>query len=449
MHPADIGIETAILQHLSEIPLFIAADYERGVGRFNNAFTELPSNMGIGATSSPVLAGAAGRLTGIESRSIGINLLFAPVVDVNSNPENPIINIRSYGDVPEEVTRSALAFIAEVERYGVIATVKHFPGHGGTDVDSHQGLPSIGEESNLLEEGLRPFIATLSGDRSPGAVMTGHIAVPLMDETGVPATLSPPMVRYLRGDIGYSGLIVTDDLRMGAVVNNYSLRERLLYALKAGNDILLTPEATEDAIEILVAAIENGELDEGIVQIAVTRVIGTKMRRCIEGRGYRRHIASIEKFEPGRPVAKYLAQRAITANHDQPEVPRSISRVAHFANYSGSQTVASAMASFDRLVQNEDTSAGDLLVVLYARLREGSGSAGFDKRTLADIRKLLSSNRDHLIVVLGNPYLASHFSGSDILVGYDQSSSTVAAVIDIIEGRQQATGVLPVRLSGR
>ena len=443
MHPVDIALESAILQHRSAIPLFIAADYERGVGRFNNAFTELPSNMGIGATRSAALAAAAGRLTGIESRSIGVNLLFAPVVDVNSNPENPIINIRSYSDDPSLVTRTAMSFIVEVEKYGVTATVKHYPGHGGTDVDSHAGLPIV--ESASLAEGLEPFGATLSDSLAPGAVMSGHVSVPSMDATGVPATMSRSVIDHLRDEFQYTGLVVTDDLRMGAVARQYSLKQRVLTALLAGNDILLTPESITTAINVVVEAVEAGDVDEALVTRSVVRIITAKRKSCIEGRSFRKHANLIEEFVPGKAVAEYIASRAVTANFNQ-DGPFPISQIEHFANYSGSQTIAHAQKQFDAIV-DEGSGAGTTLIVLYARLVEGSGSAGFSEQRLAEIRTILDGNRHHLIVILGNPYLAAQFPGSNMLIGYDQSASTVKAVIDVIGGRGQAAGKLPVDIS--
>src|SRR5690606_24829544 len=182
LDPEEVFEETQRLQAATPVPLFFAADYERGTGRFNNALTELPSNMALGATRDTVLAAAAGRLTAIESRALGINLLFAPVVDVNNNPDNPIINIRSYGEDPALVGAMATAFVREAQRHGVLTTLKHFPGHGNTTTDSHARMGTVGSDFAELDSiELRPYRDVLTGPHPSAGVMTAHLWVPALD----------------------------------------------------------------------------------------------------------------------------------------------------------------------------------------------------------------------------------------------------------------------------
>ena len=448
MHPEDIAIQTAILQYQADIPLFFAADYERGVGRFNNSFTELPSNMGIGATGNPVFAAAAGRLTGIEARSIGVNFLFAPVVDVNTNPANPIINIRAYGDSPVNVTNFAAAFIDEVERFGVISTVKHFPGHGSSSVDSHSDIPRVDVGLAELEAvDLVPFRKLLSRTNPPGAIMIGHIAATAMDKSGSPASLSNSVITgQLRQSEKFEGLIITDDLRMDAVARRYALEERLLMSLRAGTDILLTPERPLVAIDLIQRAIEAGELDEEIVNRAAYRIVTAKLNRCIDSPNVRHDVPYIRSEAPGQPIANIIAARAITiinGEHLRVPVPESTS-LLQLANFEGAQSIEHAMKLFEPLDVETDKRPELAAVILYARLREGRGSAGMLPGQMASIRDHLQSAGMQVVIILGNPYLAREFRfGIPVVVGYDQSESTVNAILAVLAGTEMAHGHLP------
>ena len=182
MKPRDVFERTRQLQQVADVPLLFAADYERGVGRFTNRLTELPSNMAVGATRDTVFAAAMGRLTAVESRAIGINIVFAPVVDVNSNPDNPIINIRSYGEEPELVGRMAGAYVREAQQYGLQTTLKHFPGHGDTAVDTHARMAVVrGSRAELDSVELRPYRMIVRQEVPPAAIMSAHLWVQAVD----------------------------------------------------------------------------------------------------------------------------------------------------------------------------------------------------------------------------------------------------------------------------
>lgn len=455
MHPEDVAIQSGILQHETQIPLFFAADYERGAGRFNNSWTELPSNMGLGATGNVVNASAAGRLTGIESRSIGINLLFAPVLDVNTNPDNPIINIRSFGDSPEVAATMGAAFIREVERYGVIATAKHFPGHGSSSTDSHSEVPVVDLPMDVLEtQDLFPFAELIKSgnvDTQPGAIMIGHVAASALDASGLPASLSKTVIRdYLRDDIGFNGLVVTDDLRMGAAARAYPIELRLELALNAGVDILLTPGDATRAIDVVRSHVRSGRIGVDVIDAAVRNILATKIGICA-GKGFRHHAALIRENAPGKAVAGELARRAVTlVRSDSIRFPEGYRiEMLQVSNFSGAQSIENGMRLFSRLEEKYSSGRPLQVAVVYARLQEGRGTAGLQEGQMELIERHLDGSTESLVVILGNPYLGLHFTdGTPVLVGYDQSESTAQALIDVIEGRARATGRLPFEYRG-
>src|SRR2546430_12217051 len=262
------------MQELAKYPLLISADLVAGSGMRFDDTVNFPWNMAIAATGNPDYARRAGELTGREARAMGIQQIYAPVSDVNNNAANPVINVRSYGEDPIDVGRFVAAFVAGAQRAGVIATAKHFPGHGDTATDSHRGLPEIDvtrERLNSIE--LVPFRAAV--DAGVGAVMTGHIGLPLIDSTEItplpkdvklnpietdqdgellsakatmPTTLSPVMNGILRNDLHFDGLIVTDAMSMSGLTLYFSQEEASVRAIEAGADLLLKPADPDAAL---------------------------------------------------------------------------------------------------------------------------------------------------------------------------------------------------------
>src|SRR5690606_38986173 len=225
------------LQAIAPVPLLNTADFEAGVGFRIAGATQFPRLMAFGAARDERLAEEAGRITGEEARALGVHVNFAPVVDVNNNPRNPVINTRSYGEDPEMVGRLASAYIRGLESAGVAATLKHFPGHGDTDVDSHLGLPIIKHPRSRLDQmELVPFRAGIAAGAD--AVMTAHIELPELDPTPqTPTTLSAPIVQgLLRKELGFDGLIYTDSMGMAGVAALYSPGEAAVRAVKARSE---------------------------------------------------------------------------------------------------------------------------------------------------------------------------------------------------------------------
>ncbi|MBI3189955.1 MAG: beta-N-acetylglucosaminidase, partial [Ignavibacteriales bacterium] len=227
-------------QEWSDIPLLVAADFEWGSAMRIRRGTRFPEAMAVGATRDTLLAYQMGKVIGKETRAMGIHQNYAPVADVNNNPDNPVINTRSFGEDPKLVAEMACAFTSGMQSENVLATAKHFPGHGDTHVDSHIDLPSVNVSRSRLDSlELYPFRELFK--RNVASVMVAHLTVPSIDSTkGLPSTLSKPFITgLLKQELGYTGLIVTDALDMGAIVNKFGSDSTAIFAVEAGTDVLL------------------------------------------------------------------------------------------------------------------------------------------------------------------------------------------------------------------
>ncbi|MYC89648.1 MAG: serine hydrolase [Gemmatimonadales bacterium] len=285
------------LQASADVPLLVAADFESGAGfRVSGVYalpnmlempgaTVLPPAMALGAADDEDDAYSAGRITGIEARALGVHITFSPVLDVNNNPANPIINTRSFGEDPERVAALGAAFIRGAREAGLLATAKHFPGHGDTGTDSHVALPIIpGDRARLDSLELVPFRRAIA--EGVDAVMTAHVAAPgILGAGAPPATLSPYfMTDMLRDDLGFDGVLFTDALDMAAIADDYGASEAAIRSLEAGSDVLLMPREPLRAIAAVVGAVRTGRLTAGRIEASVRRVLELKARaRLHEG----------------------------------------------------------------------------------------------------------------------------------------------------------------------
>jgi beta-glucosidase len=280
---AEIALRTHEFQTWAPIPLLIAADIEEGVGQRFAGATQGPPLMAIGAVAQRDLAQAIdlarqyGALTADEARAIGLNWLLGPVVDVNNNPDNPVINVRSFGDDPAIVGQLAAAYIAGARQRPILTAAKHFPGHGDTAIDSHLELPVIPHDrARLAAIELPPFAAAIAA--GVDAVMSAHLQIPALDST-YPATLSRSILTdLLRTELGFDGLIVTDALVMGAIARRYGANEAPVLAVEAGADILLMPVDPPGAIEAVAQAVESGRIAPERIRESVERIWRSKAR---------------------------------------------------------------------------------------------------------------------------------------------------------------------------
>ena len=267
------------LQQDSKLPLLIAADFELGVSNRLNGTTAFPNAMAIGATGKREYAEAFGRITGQEARAIGVHWNFFPVADVNSNPDNPIINTRSFGEDPQQVGDLVAAYIRGAHSAGLLTTAKHFPGHGDTATDSHLGTAQVtGDRARLDSVELPPFRKAI--EAGIDSIMVAHVTVPALDPNpNAVATVSPQIVTgLLKNDLRFQGIVVTDALDMGALTRLYSadIGREAVDAFKAGNDVLLIPPDLGAAYRAVVAAVGSGEISESRLDASVLKILKTK-----------------------------------------------------------------------------------------------------------------------------------------------------------------------------
>ncbi|NLZ38884.1 MAG: beta-N-acetylhexosaminidase [Firmicutes bacterium] len=278
----------ALLNSLKEtnaantIPLFLAVDEEGGrISRLPDELIKLPTNQAVGEVNNPTFAYEIGRLLAAQLKAYGFNLNFAPVLDINSNPLNPVIGDRSYGSVPDIVSRLGLQNIRGMKEGGVIAVAKHFPGHGDTEVDSHVRLPVLNLDISRLDKfELVPFKNAIAAGNID-AIMIAHILLPKIDPQ-YPASLSKKIITdLLKERLNFKGLVVTDDLTMGAIVENYSLEEAAVQALKAGSDLLLVCHDVQGQFKVLEAikeAVISGVIPEAQINKSVFKILKLKQR---------------------------------------------------------------------------------------------------------------------------------------------------------------------------
>ncbi|MBD2425130.1 glycoside hydrolase family 3 N-terminal domain-containing protein [Phormidium sp. FACHB-1136] len=280
---AEVGLKTEELQTLAQVPLLIAADIEEGVGQRFSGATWFPPPMALAEIAKRDLpqaeayAEAMGAVTAEEALAIGLNWVLAPVADVNNNPENPVINVRAFGDTPEIVAALTTAFVCGAQRQGALTTAKHFPGHGDTAVDSHLELPTLPHNWERLQRvELPPFQALIAA--GVDTVMTAHLTIPALDRQ-YPATLSDrTLTRLLREKMGFTGLIVTDALIMGAITRTYGPYEAAVLAVEAGADVLLMPTDPEGCIKAVVEAVTTGRIPPERIADSVERLWRAKQR---------------------------------------------------------------------------------------------------------------------------------------------------------------------------
>ncbi|MBS3819020.1 glycoside hydrolase family 3 C-terminal domain-containing protein [bacterium] len=466
------------LQEKADVPLLIASDLERGLGNQIGEATLFPPLMSIGATRSEELAYQMGKITAVEARAVGIHLTYAPVVDVNINPQNPIISTRSLGEDPEQVARLAAAFIRGCQENGLMATAKHFPGHGDTDVDSHSELPVVeGDMERLNSVEILPFERAVQAGVQ--AVMTAHIHVPVLDPTpNLPATLSPVIIgRLLRDKLGFDGLIVTDAMGMGGVTSLYSPEEAALKAVKAGVDCLLLPPETEKVIETLAARVKKGEISETTINSSVRRILTAKAKLGL----YKKKLVDIEALDRVIASQKHIqkAEKAFRASVTLVQnkgdiLPLSCEdkKISVFSLssdkgdfYAGRTFIeevkkrcdsvhefyADAMTG-EKFIEEavEKSSDSDLRVIsLFSSLRARKGSVGLDERHVELINELAEDEIPLLVISFGSPYFLKSFPEVEGYVcAYRRASIAQRAAVEAVFGEIGFQGRLPVSIPG-
>ena len=474
------------LQAISRYPLLNSADFETGLGFRLEGATTFPRNMAFGAAGDDQLAYQAGRITAEEGRAVGVQLNFAPVVDVNNNPRNPVINTRSYGEDPEAVGRLASAYVRGLQEGGMLATLKHFPGHGDTDVDSHLGLPIIKDPRDTLEHvELPPFKAGIAA--GAGAVMTAHIEMPALDPTpNTPTTLSRPIVSgVLRKELEFNGLIVTDSMQMAGVAALYKPGDAAVRAVKAGNDIILHSADNAAAFEAIKAAVASGEIPRAQIDASVTRILRAKAMTGLNRiRGVNLdQVANIVGGRAHQAVADEVSQRSITLiKDDRGDVPLKAPHDAHVLylsvlDFPGGWRIAAPSRTFipelkkhypnvTSIELSERSSANEIelvramvprfdAVVASVFVRASSGSGRMDLpanmqsllRTVA--RQTSATHAPFVTVLFGNPYTAAFLPELPaMLLTYDFYDRAERSAVRAVTGDAPIGGKLPIGIPG-
>nr|WP_295974527.1 beta-N-acetylhexosaminidase [uncultured Bacillus sp.] len=269
----------------NRLPLFFGADQEGGqISRLPDSVQNLPSALTIGNKNNPKFANEIGRILGKELKNFGFNLDFAPVLDVNSNPNNPVIGNRSFGSNPDIVSTFGIEMMKGIQSEKVIPVVKHFPGHGDTSADSHLELPTVNKSLGELEQlEMIPFKEAV--ENGADVVMVAHILFPQIDPV-YPSSMSKKIITdMLRGQLGFNGVVITDDITMGAIVNQYSIAQAAVQSVKAGSDIILVAHGNsyiQSVIQAIKSAVENGEITEDRIDDSAARIIHLKQSYSLE-----------------------------------------------------------------------------------------------------------------------------------------------------------------------
>ncbi len=485
--PGPLGIERSqayptaavanLLQSRAKIPLLIGADFERGTAMRLEEGNSFPHAMAVAATGRPADAYTVGRITALEARAVGVQWIFAPVADVNSDPANPIINIRSFGEDPKRVSEFVQAYIRGVQDNGALATAKHFPGHGETNVDSHLSLPTVGSDLAHLDTiELAPFRAAIAADTS--TIMTGHLAVPALEaDRELPTTFSTKITTdLLRRKMGFDGLIVTDALNMGGIALRYPTGEAAVRSLLAGSDLLLVFENTQAAFAGLREAAASGRLPMSRINDAVTHVLRAKARFDL----YQKTRVSLDALTTsfGKPefarAAADIANRGITLLRDgQHLLPLDATqpRRALLVNIAGdpdpspgldleqeirhrvdSLQVLRADARFDTVdtLKLPDPSSYDVMIVaLFVRITNAKGSIGLPGDQAAFVHRLLASDKPVIVACFGNPYLAANFPEAKTwLAAFSSADVAQHAAGRALFGQIAIGGRIPVGVPG-
>lgn len=328
--PTEMATKLNALQYLSPTPLLVSADFEAGAGfRARGGYfvpnaidlggaTLFPHNMAVGASREEQLAFEYGKVTALEGRALGVHIAFAPVLDVNNNPANPVIGVRSFGEDPQVVAKLGAAMIRGIQQHGMIATAKHFPGHGDTEVNSHLGLPIIPVSRERLDRiELPPFAAAIKA--GVGAIMTAHLALPAVSGDSTPATISPAVMRdLLRRDLGFGGILSTDAMDMRGVLATMGLAEATKRAVEAGNDVILMPTDIAGSIDAIVAGVREGRYPEARIDSSARRLLELKERLGLHQNRYvdLTKVRSVVGDAEHWATAQRVAERGITLVKD-------------------------------------------------------------------------------------------------------------------------------------
>jgi beta-N-acetylhexosaminidase len=489
---------TKRLQSHARVPLLIASDLEAGMGmRFADTWYWPPA-MAVAASGDPSLAEREGKQVAIEAKSVGINWILAPVADVNVAPDNPVINARSFGEQPDDVSKYVQAFIRGVHSEGLLATAKHFPGHGDTHTDSHRALPILDVTRERLDRiELVPFRAAI--DAGVDSVMMGHLAVPALDPTPaptvtaaqrdnryaaganeapsnatLPATISKPMIDLLRNELRFRGLVVTDAFDMGGLTEHFDAGEAAVRAIEAGEDMILMPTNTDTAMDAVKKAVESGRLPMSRIDASVQRILEAKSRISFTVADPEVIFNTVDS-EESRKIAMEIASKAITLVREESgafpiakaarvvevtvcDFPEAVNPLAELDRELRRrlQSVPSAFV-IDARSRDADLTpildaaknADVILLGLAIRARSGAGQIAVPAVAQRAIDALAQLSAKRIAISFGTPYLLRELpSLPTYICAYGPQPVLQIAAARALFGEAGITGKLPVTIPG-
>jgi beta-N-acetylhexosaminidase len=483
--PLEIAQKLNAMQRMSAVPLLIGADLEFGAGYRArggiNAGIDLggavvfPPEMALGATKDTTLAYEQGRLTALEGRAIGIHIAYAPILDVNNNPANPVINTRSYGEDPQLAGALGSAFIHGVQDNGMIATGKHFPGHGDTGTNSHLALPIIEVSRARLDTvELVPFRSAIGA--GVGAIMSFHGSMPALDSSGAPGTLSRAvMTTLLRDELGFHGMIISDAMDMRGVLDKYGAVEATKRAVAAGADVLIQPLDVTQTIDAIVAGVSEGRYTEARLDSSVNRILTWKQELGL-------HRSAIVDIDSARRIvgdsthaasARIAAERSITLVRDTfgavPLKPKRGARILSITVARRSDLAAGGAfnaelrrvypslrtefvdsddpaGKYDLLIKTSD-SVDVIIVGSYVSHKWDVATAAAAPPFVKFVDKLTSRKKRPIIVALGNPYLLQQIPKVPVyLVAWGGFPVSQSAAARALVGAIDISGRLPISI---
>lgn len=470
-----IAALTNELQKMSKLPLLIAADYERGLRMGQRTGTPFTTNMGLGATGDVSAAYRQGKIICEEMRAIGVNWLFAPVVDINNNPDNPVINIRSFGADPKKVGEFGSALVKGVKEANCLSTLKHFPGHGDTATDSHIGLSVVQIDRQRLDSvELVPFkMAIESGADS---VMTAHVALPKITGDEIPSTLNPKVsTDILRKELKFDGIISTDAMEMGAIKKTFSEERSAVMAVIAGADVVLIPNSTKTAIDTIENAVKKGEITEERINESVRRLLKAKYKlglaenRLVDLSKVNTTIEKPENVKEANsiaersitllrneasflPISKETARKTlfvvIAADDDAVEGQTFIPEVQRRVPNAKISKIdpRSTQPDYDNVL-NDAKSFENIVLAVFVKRAAEKGTVRLPEMQANFVQKAIASDKKVAVIAFGSPYLIRQFpDAKTYAVTYAIEDVAQFAAIKTLFGEVSFQGKLPVSI---
>ncbi len=448
------------LQRISKTPLLISIDGEWGLSMRLSDKERFPYAYTIGAANDEKLTQLLGEMMGQECREAGVNMNFTPVADVNSNPNNPVIGFRSFGEYPRDVAKHVAAMVTGMEKQGVMTSIKHFPGHGDTDVDSHKDLPVVNNTySHINAIDFFPFRAGIRAGAS--TVMIAHLKVPALDPSGTPSSLSKKIIRgYLKENLGFKGIVVSDALEMKAIADRYGAVDAVVKAFEAGCDILLLPKNVGDAIQAIANKVRKGEIAEEEINKRCIKILNEKYKRIIRPMGFK-------KYTKGEILLakRRLYEKAITVLKNEDSllpIQRFDKKMIHISIGTSPKNLNSSMDWVSKIEHHHFKTGQEALTNMKEKLKKYDvifttfhtkrvsrrGNYGMPKGWREWLRSL-PEDKGNIVTLFGNPYAFANTNFDHIktvVIAYENNELSTERTGQFLMGTFASQGKLPVRI---